>query len=158
MDLCMELCKEYHEGQFRRDGKTPYSDHPIAVGYSLCQWEEKCVAYLHDCLEDCEITYEDLIERGVDGTIAMYVGMLTHQESIEKYEDYIRFIKRESVRHKIKEMIDSEDPNKILSDDKIAAILNASGMDVARRTVAKYRESLNLGSSVQRRREKSAPK
>ncbi len=67
-------------------------------------------------------------------------------------------ISAESVRHKIKEMIDSEDSNKILSDDKIAEILKADGTDVARRTVAKYRESLSLGSSVQRRREKSAPK
>jgi RNA polymerase sigma-54 factor len=67
-------------------------------------------------------------------------------------------ISAESVRHKIKEMIDSENPKKILSDDKIAEILKREGTDVARRTVAKYRESLNLGSSVQRRREKSAPK
>ncbi len=67
-------------------------------------------------------------------------------------------ISAESVRHKIKELIDAEDPGKILSDDKITDILNRDGMDVARRTVAKYRESLNLGSSVQRRREKSAPK
>jgi len=64
----------------------------------------------------------------------------------------------ESVRHQIKELIDAEDPKKILSDDKIVTILNDSGMDVARRTVAKYRESLRIGSSVQRRREKSAPK
>ena len=67
-------------------------------------------------------------------------------------------ISAESVRHKIKELIDAEDPKKILSDDKITDILNRDGMDVARRTVAKYRESLSLGSSVQRRRDKSAPK
>ncbi len=64
----------------------------------------------------------------------------------------------ESVRHRIKDMIDAEDPKKILSDDKIADILKGQGIDVARRTVAKYRESLNFGSSVQRRREKAAPK
>ncbi len=67
-------------------------------------------------------------------------------------------ISAESVRHKIKEMINLEDLDKILSDDKIAERLQANGIDVARRTVAKYRESLNLGSSVQRRRDKSAPK
>ncbi len=64
----------------------------------------------------------------------------------------------ESVRHQIKELIDAEDPKKILSDDKLVAILKSSGMDVARRTVAKYRESLGIGSSVQRRRDKSAPR
>jgi RNA polymerase sigma-54 factor len=67
-------------------------------------------------------------------------------------------VSAESVRYKIKELIDSEDPAKILSDDKLTAILKTDGVDVARRTVAKYRESLSLGSSVQRRREKSAPK
>ncbi len=67
-------------------------------------------------------------------------------------------ISAESVRHKIKELIDAEDASKILSDDKITEILKGDGMDIARRTVAKYRESLSLGSSVQRRREKSAPK
>lgn len=67
-------------------------------------------------------------------------------------------ISAESVRQKIRELIEGEDPKKILSDDKITDILNKDGMDVARRTVAKYRESLGFGSSVQRRREKSAPK
>ncbi|MEQ8665010.1 MAG: RNA polymerase factor sigma-54 [Rhodospirillales bacterium] len=67
-------------------------------------------------------------------------------------------ISAESVRQRIRELIDAEDPGKILSDDKIAAILKKEGMDVARRTVAKYRESLGLGSSVERRRAKSAPK
>jgi RNA polymerase sigma-54 factor len=60
----------------------------------------------------------------------------------------------ESVRHRIKILIDEEAVDKILSDDKIVKILKIEGMDVARRTVAKYREALGLASSVQRRREK----
>lgn len=62
----------------------------------------------------------------------------------------------EAVRSRIKEMIDAENPKKILSDDKIVAMLKNEGMDVARRTVAKYRDSLGIASSVQRRREKSS--
>ena len=62
----------------------------------------------------------------------------------------------ESVRYRIKELIEAEAPAKILSDDKIVNILKAEGMDVARRTVAKYREALGLSSSVQRRREKNS--
>ena len=58
----------------------------------------------------------------------------------------------ESVRHRIKELIDAEDPKKILSDDKIVDILVGEGMDIARRTVAKYREAMNIASSVDRRR------
>ncbi len=62
----------------------------------------------------------------------------------------------ESVRHRIKALIDEEAADKILSDDKLVKILKAEGMDVARRTVAKYREAMGLGSSVQRRREKKS--
>jgi RNA polymerase sigma-54 factor len=62
----------------------------------------------------------------------------------------------ESVRHRIKELIDEEKPAEILSDDMIVEILKQAGIDIARRTVAKYRESLGIQSSVQRRREKRA--
>lgn len=57
----------------------------------------------------------------------------------------------EAVRHRIKQLIDEEGA-KVLSDDKIVEILTEFGIDIARRTVAKYRESLNIPSSVQRRR------
>ena len=60
----------------------------------------------------------------------------------------------EAVRHRIKALIDAEQPNKILSDDQLVDLLRASGMDIARRTVAKYREALHIPSSVERRRVK----
>ena len=62
----------------------------------------------------------------------------------------------ESVRHSIKSLIDGEPPDDVLSDDKIVEILRREGIDVARRTVAKYREAMRISSSVQRRREKAA--
>jgi len=59
----------------------------------------------------------------------------------------------EAVRHKIKTMIDGESlGGDILSDDRIVEILKETGIDIARRTVAKYREALRIPSSVQRRR------
>ena len=61
----------------------------------------------------------------------------------------------EAVKSHIKALIDNEDPKKILSDDKLVTLLNDKGFDIARRTVAKYREALGLGSSVQRRRQKA---
>ena len=57
----------------------------------------------------------------------------------------------ESVRDRIKEMIGKEKDD-ILSDDRIVTMLSADGIDIARRTVAKYRESLRIPSSVERRR------
>ena len=61
----------------------------------------------------------------------------------------------EAVRHKIKALIDAEEPKKVLSDDRIVEILKDDGVDVARRTVAKYREAMRIPSSIQRRRQKA---
>lgn len=63
----------------------------------------------------------------------------------------------EAVRHRIKQIIDAEQPADILSDDTIAEMLQKErGIEVARRTVAKYREGMNIPSSVIRRRQKRA--
>ena len=60
----------------------------------------------------------------------------------------------EAVRHRIRQMIDDESAERVLSDDTIVAKLREAGIDIARRTVAKYREAMRIPSSVQRRREK----
>ncbi len=60
----------------------------------------------------------------------------------------------EAVRARLKTLIDNEDPKAVLSDDKLVELLKSMGIDIARRTVAKYREALRIPSSVQRRRQK----
>jgi RNA polymerase sigma-54 factor len=62
----------------------------------------------------------------------------------------------EAVRQTIRKMIGAEAADAVLSDDDIVKVLKERGIDLARRTVAKYRESMNIPSSVQRRREKKA--
>jgi RNA polymerase sigma-54 factor len=62
----------------------------------------------------------------------------------------------EAVRHRIRALIDAEPADDVLSDDAIVAALRGEGVDIARRTVAKYREALRIPNSVQRRREKVA--
>ena len=62
----------------------------------------------------------------------------------------------EAVRHRIKQLIDAESAAEVLSDDTIVDKLREAGIDIARRTVAKYREAMRIPSSVQRRREKQA--
>jgi RNA polymerase sigma-54 factor len=64
-------------------------------------------------------------------------------------------VSAEAVKSHIKAMIAAEDPKKILSDDQLVEMLQAKGFDIARRTVAKYREAIGIGSSVQRRRQKA---
>jgi RNA polymerase sigma-54 factor len=61
----------------------------------------------------------------------------------------------EAIRFRIKSLIDREEPESILSDDRIVDILRDEGIDIARRTVAKYRDAMHIPSSVQRRREKA---
>src|SRR6185312_867220 len=63
----------------------------------------------------------------------------------------------EAVRHRIRSLIGAEDGEDVLSDDAIVVILRREGVDIARRTVAKYREALHIPNSVRRRREKAEP-
>jgi len=58
---------------------------------------------------------------------------------------------RKSVKHLVKRVVDNEDKHNPLSDDEIAAKLQAEGIDIARRTVTKYRKAMNIPSSRQRR-------
>ena len=64
-------------------------------------------------------------------------------------------VSAETVKAQIRVLIEAEEPNAILSDDTLVELLRAKGFDLARRTVAKYREAIGLGSSVQRRRQKT---
>ena len=58
------------------------------------------------------------------------------------------------MRDRIQQLIDTETAADVLSDDTIVEKLRGAGIDIARRTVAKYREAMRIPSSVQRRREK----
>src|SRR3989440_2583205 len=60
----------------------------------------------------------------------------------------------EAVRHRIRHLIEAENPQDVLSDDTIVERLREAGVDIARRTVAKYREAMRIPSSVQRPRDK----
>jgi RNA polymerase sigma-54 factor len=62
----------------------------------------------------------------------------------------------ESVRHRIRQLVDAEPTHEVLSDDAIAQKLKHEGIDIARRTIAKYREALRIPSSADRRRTKRA--
>jgi len=64
-------------------------------------------------------------------------------------------VSAEAVKSQIRALIAAENPKQILSDDQLVELLRAKGFDIARRTVAKYREAIGIGSSVQRRRQKA---
>lgn len=62
-----------------------------------------------------------------------------------------------SIKHKLKKLIDEETPDNILSDDSLVEVMAAAGIKIARRTIAKYRESMGIPSSGCRKREKRRP-
>ena len=64
-------------------------------------------------------------------------------------------VSAEAVKSHIRGLIAAEAADSILSDDQLVEMLRAQGFDIARRTVAKYREAIGIGSSVQRRRQKA---
>ncbi|MGB7417900.1 MAG: RNA polymerase factor sigma-54 [Erythrobacter sp.] len=61
-------------------------------------------------------------------------------------------VSAEAIKARIRTLTDAEDPKKVLSDQKLTDMLKEEGYDLARRTVAKYREAIGIGSSAQRRR------
>ncbi len=63
-------------------------------------------------------------------------------------------ISTSTIKHKIRRLIEDESPQKILSDDTLAELLATEGIKIARRTVAKYREAMNIPSSAERKRQK----
>lgn len=90
-----------------------------------------------------------LTKRGVFELRYFFNAAIAASEGAEQHSS-------QSVRHQIKILIDAESPDSILSDDTIVEMLKEQNIDIARRTVAKYREAMNIASSVQRRREKKA--
>lgn len=89
-----------HEGQFRNDGGTPYITHPIAVAEMANTETEKCVALLHDVLEDTFIVPQQLrCAYGLPGYICSCVEILTHRKD-ESYLDYILRIRENYYSHR----------------------------------------------------------
>lgn len=93
----LNLAKKAHEGQFRKDGVTPYIQHPIAVVKMLRSWGIKnpefiCIAYLHDVLEDTDVTEEALEER-FSYMVSLGVARLTKSKDESKAEYLKRLAK-----------------------------------------------------------------
>lgn len=100
-ELALELATKYHTGQFRNDGTTPYISHPIAVAESFTDPKYKATAYLHDVIEDCGVTYWDLMGAGIPEDVARAVVLLTRLEGVDYLETILR-IKQNEMSRKVK--------------------------------------------------------
>ena len=85
------LAEKYHEGQFDKGG-SPYIEHPIRVMEGVESTEEKILAVLHDVLEDCNVSKEQLINDGIPEYLVEKLEILCKGKN-EKYFDYIDRIK-----------------------------------------------------------------
>ena len=100
IELSLQIAMQAHAGQMDKDGH-PYILHPLAVGLMGHTDEEKMAGFLHDVVEDSDITCDDLRQRGIPEGIVRAVALLTHDRAMS-YEEYIQSI------------IDSENPIALL--------------------------------------------
>jgi len=98
--IAMRIAIKAHEGQFRRDGKTPYINHPADVVGRVSSDTSKAVAWLHDVLEDTTVKDTDLIDAGLPDSVIQPVILLTRGS--ESYELYLARIKDDPVAREVK--------------------------------------------------------
>ena len=100
IEICYNIAKEYHAEQLDKGG-NPYIEHPVAVAEKLDTELEKCVALLHDVIEDTDLTSEDLLRMGVPSIVVEKVLIVTHNPN-EPYNDYIKRVAKDPVAINVK--------------------------------------------------------
>ena len=107
------MSKTWHEGQVDKAGQ-PYWTHPMRVANNLRSWpgfdefddKEKeralCTAYLHDVLEDCDISRIELLNNGFDLSIMHPVWLLTKDENFTTIEDYCENLRGNRIARAVK--------------------------------------------------------
>ncbi len=100
--LAQRIATEAHEGQFRRGGVIPYIEHPRAVaGRVGNDFDAQVVAWLHDVLEDSEVSAEQLRDQGIPDHCIDAVILLTKTREIS-YEDYLERLAQSPLATKVK--------------------------------------------------------
>ncbi len=100
-EIAEAIARKAHEGQFRYDGVTPFITHPEAVAGMLTVPAEQVVAWLHDGLEDSDLTADDLLEAGIPQFIVDAVVAITQLDG-ESYPDYHRRLAKNEMAANVK--------------------------------------------------------
>lgn len=100
LELAIKVATEAHKGQ-KDKGGNPYIEHPKAVAARVDNLEHKIVAYLHDVVEDTEITLDDLAEMGFTNRIVNSVRLLTKTDKLT-YEEYLKRLKADDSAQHVK--------------------------------------------------------
>ena len=101
LELARQLAKEYHKGQVDKAGIDYFSGHIMSVVNGVNTVEEKIVAYLHDTLEDTELSYFDLMVLDFSDKVINGVIFITKDKK-ESYEDYLKHVKSHELSRAVK--------------------------------------------------------
>ncbi len=100
--LAERIATEAHAGQFRRGGVRPYIEHPRAVaGRVGDELEAQVVAWLHDVLEDCDVSVSQLREQGIPDRCIEAVVLLTKPKGVD-YEQYLERVAESPLARTVK--------------------------------------------------------
>lgn len=99
-DKAYEIAKKAHFGQVDKAG-VDYIQHPEAVASFVRTDEEKVVAYLHDVIEDTDITLEDLRDYGFPEKVLTAIDILTKKKG-QDYQDYLVIVKNNELARVVK--------------------------------------------------------
>ena len=127
-----KLSEAAHEGQFRRDGKTPYFEHVKQVVNGVEGWKAKTVALLHDTLEDTSLTPDDFKKAGFPDDVIAGVVAMTKPDGMP-YLDYIKNIVL---------------PNELARQVKLADMKANLADKPTERQVNKYEEAMKLFKDI----------
>jgi hypothetical protein len=102
VQIAHDLAFKWHDGQFRRDGKTPYTKHLGQTVRNLLGQSKEIVAagWLHDILEDTKCTVKDLIEAGIPECVIEAVKLLTKGK--ETYDEYLDRVAKNPIARRVK--------------------------------------------------------
>lgn len=96
----LRFCMEAHAGQRDKAG-LPYANHPLHLAEQMSTEDETCAALLHDVMEDCGATAEDLLALGVSPAAVRAVELLTHRDGVP-YLDYVRALRMNPIARRVK--------------------------------------------------------
>ena len=116
VQIAEEVATKAHEGQFRKGGEIPYITHPRRVAERVKgDLEAEAVAWLHDVLEDTDLTDQDLLDKGIPKNVVEAVEVLTKSKEIP-YNKYLENVRNNELARKVKiqDMLDnlSDKPSK----------------------------------------------
>ncbi|MBD5779917.1 GTP pyrophosphokinase [Pelagicoccus sp. NFK12] len=96
------IATQAHDGQYRRNGQVPYIEHPRAVASRVGEdVEAQVVAWLHDVLEDCDVSKEQLQEAGIPEQCIAAVELLSKTPG-EDYDAYLERVAANPLASKVK--------------------------------------------------------